>query len=251
MSTEAVDRRVRRTRKQLRECLVTLLKQKKVQEMLADFTQPSTAVDALKKLQEISKETSKFNETVECHMRLGIEVKHAEQQIRSTVVLPAGLGKEVRVCVIAKGPKVNEAKDAGADFYGTEDIIDKIAGGWFEFDTLIATPDCMGMLGKLGRVLGPKGLMPNPKAGTVTMDVTKAVNDIKAGKIEYRLDKANIIHCPVGKASFTAEQLNDNFNTLMDAIIKAKPAAAKGTYIKSLVLSTTMGPGVKFNGMKF
>ena len=225
-------------------------KQKKLQELLADFEQPASGRDALIKLQEVSKEVAKFNETVECHMRLGIEVKHAEQQIRSTVVLPAGLGKEVRVCVIAKGPKVNEAKDAGADFYGTEDIIDKIAGGWFEFDTLIATPDCMGMLGKLGRVLGPKGLMPNPKAGTVTMDVTKAVNDIKAGKIEYRLDKSNIIHVPIGKASFTEEQLSDNFQTLMGAITKARPSTLKGQYLKSVTIAPTMGPGVKLNPIK-
>ena len=178
-------------------------KQKKLQELLADFQQPVSGREALTKLQEISKEVAKFNETVECHMRLGIEVKHADQQIRSTVVLPAGLGKEVRVCVIAKGPKVNEAKDAGAEYYGTEDIIDKIAGGWFEFDTLIATPDCMGMLGKLGKVLGPKGLMPNPKTGTVTLDVAKAVKDAKAGKVEFRADKQGMIHCPIGKIEFS------------------------------------------------
>lgn len=225
-------------------------KQKKMQEMLEGFTQPSTAVDAIKKLKEISNEVSKFNETVECHMRLGIDVRQADQQIRSTVVLPAGLGKEVKVCVIAKGAKATEATEAGADFAGAEEIIDKIAGGWFEFDTLIATPDCMGMLGKLGRVLGPKGLMPNPKAGTVTMDVTKAVNDIKAGKIEYRLDKTNIIHVPVGKASFTEEQLSDNFQTLMGAINKAKPSSLKGQYIKSATITSTMGPGVKLNVVK-
>ena len=225
-------------------------KQKKMQEMLEGFNQPSTAVDAIKKLKEISNEVSKFNETVECHMRLGIDVRQADQQIRSTVVLPAGLGKEVKVCVIAKGAKATEATEAGADFAGAEEIIDKIAGGWFEFDTLIATPDCMGMLGKLGRVLGPKGLMPNPKAGTVTMDVTKAVNDIKAGKIEYRLDKTNIIHVPVGKASFTEEQLSDNFQTLMGAINKAKPSSLKGQYIKSATITSTMGPGVKLNVVK-
>lgn len=225
-------------------------KQKKMQEMLEGFNQPSTAVDAIKKLKEISNEVSKFNETVECHMRLGIDVRQADQQIRSTVVLPAGLGKEVKVCVIAKGAKATEATEAGADFAGAEEIIEKIAGGWFEFDTLIATPDCMGMLGKLGRVLGPKGLMPNPKAGTVTMDVTKAVNDIKAGKIEYRLDKTNIIHVPVGKASFTEEQLSDNFQTLMGAINKAKPSSLKGQYIKSATITSTMGPGVKLNVVK-
>lgn len=226
-------------------------KQKKLQELLADFEQPASGRDALIKLQEVSKEVAKFNETVECHMRLGIEVKHAEQQIRSTVVLPAGLGKEVRVCVIAKGPKVNEAKDAGADFYGTEDIIDKIAGGWFEFDTLIATPDCMGMLGKLGRVLGPKGLMPNPKTGTVTMDVAKAVKDAKAGKVEYRADKQGMIHCPVGKIEFSEEDLLKNYATLADAILRAKPASAKGTFVKSIYLSTTMGPGIKLDPKNF
>ena len=222
-------------------------KQKKLQELLAGFEQPATGRDALTKLQEVSKEVAKFNETVECHMRLGIEVKHAEQQIRSTVVLPAGLGKEVRVCVIAKGPKVNEAKDAGADFYGTEEIIDKIAGGWFEFDTLIATPDCMGMLGKLGRVLGPKGLMPNPKTGTVTLDIAKAVKDAKAGKVEFRADKQGMIHCPIGKIQFSEEDLVKNFATLADAILRAKPASAKGTYVKSVYLTTTMGPGIKLD----
>lgn len=226
-------------------------KQKKLQELLADFEQPASGRDALIKLQEVSKEVAKFNETVECHMRLGIEVKHAEQQIRSTVVLPAGLGKEVRVCVIAKGPKVNEAKDAGADFYGTEDIIDKIAGGWFEFDTLIATPDCMGMLGKLGRVLGPKGLMPNPKTGTVTMDVAKAVKDAKAGKVEFRADKQGMIHCPIGKANFSNEDLVKNYATLADAILRAKPSSAKGTFVKSVYLATTMGPGIKLDPKTF
>ena len=226
-------------------------KQKKLQELLADFQQPASGRDALVKLQEVSKEVAKFNETVECHMRLGIEVKHAEQQIRSTVVLPAGLGKEVRVCVIAKGPKVNEAKDAGADFYGTEDIIDKIAGGWFEFDTLIATPDCMGMLGKLGRVLGPKGLMPNPKTGTVTLDIAKAVKDAKAGKVEYRADKQGMIHCPIGKIQFTEEDLIKNYATLADAVLKAKPSSAKGTFVKSVYLSTTMGPGIKLDPKTF
>ena len=222
-------------------------KQKKMQEMLEGFVQPATAVDTIKKLKEISKEVSKFNETVECHMRLGIEVKHAEQQIRSTVVLPAGLGKEVRVCVIAKGPKVTEAKDAGADFYGTEDIIDKIAGGWFEFDTLIATPDCMGMLGKLGRVLGPKGLMPNPKTGTVTLDIAKAVKDAKAGKVEFRADTQGMIHCPIGKVQFANEDLVKNYGTLVDAVLRAKPSAAKGTYVKSIYLTTTMGPSIKID----
>ena len=226
-------------------------KQQKVQEMLADFAQPATAVDALKKLQEISKATSKFNETVECHMRLGIDVRQADQQIRSTVVLPAGLGKTVRVCVIAKGAKATEATEAGADFAGAEEILDKIAGGWFEFDTLIATPDCMGMLCKLGRVLGPKGLMPNPKTGTVTMDVAKAVKDAKAGKVEFRADKQGMIHCPIGKVEFAADDLIKNYATLADAILRAKPAAAKGTFVKSIYLATTMGPGIKLDPKVF
>src|SRR5574344_737479 len=220
-------------------------KQKKMQEMMEGFVQPSTAVDAIKKLQEISKEVSKFNETVECHMRLGIDVRQADQQIRSTVVLPAGLGKEVRVCVIAKGAKANEATEAGADSAGAEEIIDKIADGWFEFDTLIATPDCMGMLGKLGRVLGPKGLMPNPKTGTVTMEVAAAVKDAKAGKVEFRTDKQAMIHCPIGKVEFTNEDLLKNFATLAEAILRAKPSSAKGTYVKSVYLTTTMGPSIK------
>ena len=226
-------------------------KQQKVQEMLADFAQPATAVDALKKLQEISKATSKFNETVECHMRLGIDVRQADQQIRSTVVLPAGLGKTVRVCVIAKGAKATEATEAGADFAGAEEILDKIAGGWFEFDTLIATPDCMDMLGKLGRVLGPKGLMPNPKTGTVTMDLAKAVKDAKAGKVEFRADKQGMIHCPIGKVEFAADDLIKNYATLADAILRAKPAAAKGTFVKSVYLATTMGPGIKLDPKVF
>ncbi len=222
-------------------------KQQKVQELLEGFEQPSTGLDALKKLKEVSEAVSKFNETVECHMRLGIEVKHADQQIRSTTVLPAGLGKTVRVCVIAKGNKVDEALAAGADFAGTEDIIEKIEKGWFEFDTLIATPDCMGMLGKLGRVLGPKGLMPNPKTGTVTLEVGKAVSDAKAGKVEFRADKQGMIHCPIGKVKFSVEDLMKNYATLAEAILKAKPASAKGTYIKSAYLSTTMGPGIKLD----
>ena len=222
-------------------------KQQKTKELLEGFVQPASVSDAIDKLQEVSKEVCKFNETVECHMRLGIEVKHADQQIRSTVVLPAGLGKEVRVCVIAKGAKVNEATEAGADFAGTEDIIDKIAGGWFEFDTLIATPDCMGMLGKLGRVLGPKGLMPNPKTGTVTLDIASAVKAAKAGKVEFRADKQGMIHCPVGKIQFAADDLKKNFATLAEAILKAKPASAKGTYVKSVYVTTTMGPSIKID----
>ena len=194
---------------------------------------------------------AKFDETVEAHIRLGVDGRHADQQVRGAVVLPHGTGKTVRVLVFAKGDKVAEAEAAGADFVGGEELIPRIQNeGWFDFDVVVATPDMMGVVGRLGRVLGPKGLMPNPKAGTVTMDVTKAVNDIKAGKIEYRLDKANIIHCPVGKASFTEEQLTENFNTLMDAIIKAKPASAKGTYMKSVTVTSTMGPGIKVNILK-
>jgi len=222
-------------------------KQKKIQEMMEGFDQPTSAVEAIKKLQEISKEVSKFNETVECHMRLGIDVRQADQQIRSTTVLPAGLGKTIRVCVIAKGAKVTEAKDAGADFAGEDDIIEKIAGGWFEFDTLIATPDMMGALGKIGRVLGPKGLMPNPKTGTVTIDIAKAVKDAKAGKVEFRADKQGMIHCPIGKVEFSEKDLLTNFATLADAILKAKPSAAKGTYVKSAYIATTMGPGIKLD----
>ena len=194
---------------------------------------------------------AKFDETVEAHIRLGVDGRHADQQVRGAVVLPHGTGKTVRVLVFAKGDKVAEAEAAGADFVGGEELIPRIQNeGWFDFDVVVATPDMMGVVGRLGRVLGPKGLMPNPKAGTVTMDVTKAVNDIKAGKIEYRWDKANIIHCPVGKASFTEEQLTENFNTLMDAIIKAKPASAKGTYMKSVTVTSTMGPGIKVNTLK-
>ena len=222
-------------------------KQKKINEMLADFTQPTSALEAIKKLQEIAGATSKFDETLECHMRLGIDVKHADQQIRSTTVLPAGLGKEVRVCVIAKADLVSAAKEAGAEEAGSEEIIDKIADGWFEFDTLIATPDMMPKLGKLGRVLGPKGLMPNPKTGTVTVDVARAVKDAKAGKVEFRADKQGMIHVPLGKMKFATEDLMKNFATLADAVIKAKPSAAKGTYLKSIYLSTTMGPGIKLD----
>ena len=194
---------------------------------------------------------AKFDETIEAHIRTGCDGRHADQQIRGAVVLPHGTGKKVRILVFAKDAKAEEAKAAGADYVGAEDLIPKIQNeGWFEFDVVVATPDMMGVVGRLGRVLGPKGLMPNPKAGTVTMDVTKAVNDIKAGKIEYRLDKTNIIHVPLGKASFTEEQLADNFQTLIDAIMKAKPAAVKGQYLKSVTLTSTMGPGVKINPAK-
>lgn len=196
--------------------------------------------------------SAKFDETVEAHIRTGCDGRHAEQQIRGAVVLPHGTGKTVKVLVFAKGAKADEAEAAGADFVGGEELIPKIQNdNWFDFDVVVATPDMMGVVGRLGRVLGPKGLMPNPKAGTVTMDVTKAINDIKAGKIEYRLDKSNIIHVPIGKASFTEEQLTDNFQTLIDAVVKAKPAAAKGQYIKSLVVASTMGPGVKLNVTKY
>ncbi len=204
------------------------------------------AVDLVKK-----SATAKFDETVELHVRLGVDGRHADQQVRGAVVLPHGTGKKVRVLVFAKGDKVAEAEAAGADYVGGDELIPKIQNdGWFEFDVVVATPDMMGVVGRLGRVLGPKGLMPNPKAGTVTMDVTKAVKDIKAGKIEYRLDKTNIIHCQVGKASFTQEQLADNFQALMGAIIKAKPASAKGQYLRSVTMTSTMGPGVKLNTAK-
>ncbi|MCR4703143.1 MAG: 50S ribosomal protein L1 [Saccharofermentans sp.] len=195
---------------------------------------------------------AKFDETVELHVRLGVDSRHADQQVRGAVVLPHGTGRTKTVLVLAKGPKADEAKEAGAEFVGDDDMIDKIQKeNWFDFDVIIATPDMMGKLGKLGKVLGPKGLMPNPKAGTVTMDVTKAVNEVKAGKIEYRLDKSNIIHCPVGKVSFGPEKIEENVKALMEAIIKAKPAAAKGQYIKSCSLAATMGPGIKVNATKF
>ena len=195
---------------------------------------------------------AKFDETIEAHIRTGCDGRHAEQQIRGAVVLPHGTGKTVKVLVFAKGAKAEEAEAAGADFVGGEELIPKIQNdNWFDFDVVVATPDMMGVVGRLGRVLGPKGLMPNPKAGTVTMDVTKAVNDIKAGKIEYRLDKTNIIHVPIGKASFTEEQLSDNFQAIMDAIVKAKPTSLKGQYLKRVVLTATMGPGVKVSTAKY
>ena len=194
---------------------------------------------------------AKFDETVEVHIRTGCDGRHAEQQVRGAVVLPHGTGKTVRVLVFAKDQKADEAKAAGADFVGADDLIPKIQNeGWFEFDVVIATPDMMGVVGRLGRVLGPKGLMPNPKAGTVTMDVAKAIEEVKAGKIEYRLDKSNIIHCPIGKASFSEADLTDNFNALMGAIVKARPSSLKGTYLKSISLAPTMGPGVKVNTLK-
>ncbi|MBR5406636.1 MAG: 50S ribosomal protein L1 [Lachnospiraceae bacterium] len=196
--------------------------------------------------------TAKFDETIECHIRTGCDGRHADQQIRGAVVLPNGTGRTTRVLVFAKGDKLAEAEAAGADYVGGDELIPKIQNeGWLDFDVVVATPDMMGVVGRLGKVLGPKGLMPNPKAGTVTMDVTKAVNDIKAGKIEYRLDKTNIIHVPVGKASFSEEKLQENFNTLMEAIVKAKPSALKGQYLRSIVLASTMGPGVKVSTAKY
>ena len=208
---------------------------------------PAEAIGLVKKTA-----TAKFDETVEVHIRTGCDGRHAEQQIRGAVVLPNGTGKTVKVLVFAKGAKLDEAQAAGADFVGGDELIPKIQNeGWLDFDVVVATPDMMGVVGRLGKVLGPKGLMPNPKAGTVTMDVTKAINDIKAGKIEYRLDKSNIIHVPVGKASFSEEALAENYKALMDAIMKAKPRALKGQYLKSITLATTMGPGVKVSTAKY
>ena len=208
---------------------------------------PAEAIGLVKKTA-----TAKFDETVEVHIRTGCDGRHAEQQIRGAVVLPNGTGKTVKVLVFAKGAKLDEAQAAGADFVGGDELIPKIQNeGWLDFDVVVATPDMMGVVGRLGKVLGPKGLMPNPKAGTVTMDVTKAINDIKAGKIEYRLDKSNIIHVPVGKASFSEEALAENYKALMDAIMKAKPSALKGQYLKSITLATTMGPGVKVSTAKY
>lgn len=213
----------------------------------AALYEPAEAIALAKKTA-----TAKFDETIEVHIRTGCDGRHAEQQIRGAVVLPNGTGKTVKVLVFAKGDKLSEAEAAGADYVGGEELIPKIQNdGWLDFDVVVATPDMMGVVGRLGKVLGPKGLMPNPKAGTVTMDVTKAINDIKAGKIEYRLDKTNIVHVPVGKASFTDEQLNENFNALMDAIVKARPSALKGQYLRSITLSSTMGPGVKVSVAKY
>lgn len=213
----------------------------------AALYEPDEAIALVKKTA-----TAKFDETVEVHIRTGCDGRHAEQQIRGAVVLPNGTGREVRVLVFAKGEKVAEAEAAGADFVGGEELIPRIQNdGWLDFDVVVATPDMMGVVGRLGKVLGPKGLMPNPKAGTVTMDVTKAVADIKAGKIEYRLDKTNIVHVPVGKVSFTDAQLKENFTALLDAIVKAKPSALKGQYLRSITLTATMGPGVKVSVAKF
>jgi len=205
--------------------------------------------DAIRLVQETGK--AKFDEMVELHVRLGVDSRHADQQVRGAVVLPHGTGRTKRVLVFAKGPKAQEAIDAGAEFVGAEDLVEKITKeNWFDFDVVVATPDMMGVVGRLGKILGPKGLMPNPKSGTVSMDVTKAINDIKAGKIEYRLDKTNIIHCPIGKVSFGQEKLAENFKTIMDAIIKSKPSASKGQYLKNVSLSATMGPGIRLNAAK-
>ena len=207
---------------------------------------PAVALDLVTKTAK-----AKFDETVEAHIKLGVDSRHADQQVRGAIVLPHGTGKTSKVLVFAKGPKADEAKAAGADYVGEMDIVEKIQKeNWFDFDVVVATPDMMGVVGRLGKVLGPKGLMPSPKAGTVTMDVTKAVNEIKAGKIEYRLDKTNIIHCPIGKVSFGADKLSDNFNALLGAVVKAKPAAAKGQYLRSVTVASTMGPGVKINPAK-
>ena len=224
-------------------------KKYKASAELIDKSKAYDPAEAVKLVCETSK--AKFDETIELHVRLGVDSRHADQQVRGAVVLPNGTGKTVRTLVFAKGDRAKEAAEAGADYVGDTDLVEKITKeNWFEFDVVIATPDMMGTIGRLGKILGPKGLMPNPKAGTVTMDVAKAVTEAKAGKIEYRLDKTNIIHCPIGKASFGAEKLQDNFNTLMGAVIKAKPAAAKGQYIKSCVIASTMGPGVKINQAK-
>ena len=216
---------------------------------LVDKSKLYDTAEAMELVTKTSK--AKFDETVEAHIKLGVDSRHADQQVRGAIVLPHGTGKSAKVLVFAKGPKADEAQAAGADYVGDMDMVTKIQSeNWFDFDVVVATPDMMGVVGRLGKVLGPKGLMPSPKAGTVTMDVTKAINDIKAGKIEYRLDKTNIIHCPIGKASFGAEKLTENFNALIGAIVKAKPAAAKGQYLKSVVVASTMGPGIKINGAK-
>ena len=217
---------------------------------LIEKTKLYDSADALNLVCQTAK--AKFDETIEVHVRLGVDSRHADQQVRGAVVLPNGTGKTVRTLVFAKGDRAKAAEEAGADFVGAEDYVAKIQQeNWFDFDIIIATPDMMGVIGRLGKILGPKGLMPNPKAGTVTMDVAKAVKEAKAGKIEYRLDKTNIIHCPIGKVSFGAEKLTENLNTLLGAVVKAKPAAAKGQYIRSCVVASTMGPGVKVNTAKF
>ncbi len=218
----------------------------------AKLVEKSKLYDVSEAMELITKTAkAKFDETIEVHVKLGVDSRHADQQVRGAIVLPHGTGKSVKVLVFAKGPKAEEAKAAGADYVGEMDLVEKIQKeNWFDFDVVVATPDMMGVVGRLGKVLGPKGLMPSPKAGTVTMDVSKAVAEIKAGKIEYRLDKTNIIHCPIGKASFGSQKLQDNFTTLMEAIVKAKPSAAKGQYLRSVVIASTMGPGIKINAAK-
>ena len=226
-------------------------KSKKYAQALAkiDRTKLYDSKEALDLVAEIA--TAKFDETVEAHIKLGVDGRHADQQVRGAIVLPHGTGKTKKVLVFAKGEKATEAQAAGADFVGAEDLVQKIQGeNWFDYDVVVATPDMMGVVGRLGRVLGPKGLMPNPKSGTVTFDVTKAIEEIKAGKVEYRLDKNNIVHVPVGKVSFGGEKLAENFATLMSAIVKAKPASAKGTYLRTVTVASTMGPGVKINAAK-
>lgn len=233
------------------EEMIEMFRGKKYQESVKlidslKLYDPSEAMDLAQKTSK-----AKFDETVEAHIKLGVDSRHADQQVRGAVVLPHGTGKKIRVLVFAKGDKAKEAEQAGAEFVGADDMVAKITNeNWFDYDVVVATPDMMGVVGRLGKVLGPKGLMPNPKAGTVTMDVAKAIADIKAGKIEYRLDKTNIIHCPIGKISFGSEKLLDNFRILMDAIIKAKPTAAKGQYLRSVVVASTMGPGIKVNPLK-
>ena len=224
---------------------------KRYQELakLVDRSVSYDSADAIRLVQDTGK--AKFDEMVELHVRLGVDSRHADQQVRGAVVLPHGTGRTKRVLVFAKGPKADEALAAGAEFVGAEDLVEKITKeNWFDFDVVVATPDMMGVVGRLGKILGPKGLMPNPKSGTVSMDVTKAINDIKAGKIEYRLDKTNIIHCPIGKVSFGQEKLEENFKVIMDAIIKAKPSAAKGQYLKNVTIASTMGPGIRINAAK-
>ena len=217
---------------------------------LIDSTKVYETNEAIALVKDTAK--AKFDETIEMHVRLGVDPRHADQQVRGAVILPHGTGKNVRVLVLASGEKIKEAEEAGADFVGGEEMVNKIqTENWFDYDIVIATPDMMGVVGRIARILGPKGLMPNPKSGTVTMDVAKAISETKAGKVEYRVDKAAIIHCPVGKASFAPEQLQDNVNTLLEAIVKAKPSSAKGTYLKSISLASTMGPGVRINPLRF
>ncbi len=226
-------------------------RQKKCQELLKDLSQPASVKEAVSALKKVMTETAKFNETIECHLKLGIDVKHADQQVRSTVVLPEGTGKTVRIAVVAKGEKLQEAKAAGADYVGAEDIVEKIEKeNWLDFDVLVATPDAMGMLGKLGKLLGPRGLMPNPKTGTVTFDLANAIKEIKAGKVEFRADKQGIVHVPIGRSEFSEAQILKNFSTLVDAILRARPSAAKGTYLKTLFITSTMGPSIRVDSTK-